>query len=425
MNFEDFKKYNTLRTNLLYKYTHSEEFLNKHLDLNKFLSAWENSKSIFIASIIEGSGTIAESTWNRYNDTIPNWKTNSILKRTFNNMFPEINYEYLDEVVQGFNPLSIEEFSLISKGKYYLGQDLDEDLGGMMNYVKEDTLFKQYLTELEDYFQFRYDNYNLSLLGEFYSVPFGIHEKRSLQYKKTGVLEFEYPREYYRYPIKEWFESDYVAQEHKGTRIINIRGTNGSGKSTMVNQFYTSSQDKETIKYSSYDKDGKIHDRYYDILKDYNIVLLGGYNTPFGTKGCDRLADVYEICHSIIKVVNEYPGWTIIMESATVSTCFWSYSMLFLLLKNRGVEINIVHLLMNDWEFCANNIKNRTVRKEGQKEPDYQEIKDKKYMLYKNHFRFKCILNKDYLLYVDTIPLEQKAQGLNNLIVENGGIPLW
>lgn len=425
MNFEDFKKYNTLRTNLLYTYTHSKEFIDKHLDLNKFLSAWENSKSILVASITEGNETVSENTWNKYNNTIKNWKTNNSLKTMFNNMFPEINYEYLDTIVPKFSPLSIEEFCLITKGKYYLGQDLDEDLGGMSTYVKEDNLFRTYLKDIEEYFQFRYNNYNLSLLGEFYSVPFGVHEKRALQYKKTGNLEFECPREYYRYPIKEWFEECYKDQEHNGTRILNIRGTNGSGKSTMVNQFYVGSKDKETIKYSATDKDGKVHDRYYDILKDYKIVLLGGYNTPFGTKGCDRLTDVYEICHTILKTVNEYPGWTIIMESATVSTCFWSYCMLFLMLKNRGVEINVIHLLMNDWEFCTNNVKNRTIRKEGQKEPDYEEIKDKKYMLYKNHFRFKCVLGKDYLLYVDEIPLEQKAIALNNLIVDNGGQPIW
>ena len=425
MNFEDFKKYNTLRTNLLYDYTHSKEFLNKHLDITKFLSAWETSKSILTASIIEGSGTVSENTWNRYNNTIPNWKTNSVLKRLFNSMFPGVEYETLDIVINRFSPLSIEEFNLISKGKYYLGQDLDEDLGGMSEYVKEDSLYNKYTAELEDYFKFRYDNYNLSLLVEFCSIPFGVHEKRAIQYKKTGVLEFDYPREYYRYPIKDWVTECYKEQKHEGTRIINVRGTNGSGKSTMVNQFYVGSKDKETIKYSVSDKDGKIHDRYYDILKDYRVVLLGGYNTPYGTKGCDRLNDVYEICHSILKVVNEYPGWTIIMESATVSTSFWSYCMLFLMLQNKGVEINIVHLLMNNWEFCANNVKNRTVRKEGQKEPDYQEIKDKKYQLYKNHLRFKCILGKDYLLYVDEIPLEQKASALNSLIINNGGRAIW
>ena len=96
------------------------------------------------------------------------------------------------------------------------------------------------------------------------------------------------------------------------------------------------------------------------------------------------------------------------MESATVSTSFWSYAILFDLLQKKGVDVKIVHLLMKDWEFCVNNVRNRTKRKEGAKEPKWDEIKDKRFILYKNHFRFNSLLGKAYIEYPDTYSLEDK-----------------
>lgn len=405
MNLEDLKKYNSLRTNILHDFTHSPLFKMEAEEIYLFLLHWQQTHCVFTSYLnrktnpeylndfMDAKDFILKDTWDLYNDTISEVSSNAKW------------YEYC---LEGINPLSAREFYFIEKGKYYLGYDLDEDLKGLIPYLKDQELFEKYNEELKAYFKFRFETYDLSLLGEYTAVPFNIHETRLYQYKKTGKLEFDYPKEIYKYPVKEWFDDMYFEQPHTGTKLINIRGTNGSGKSTMVNGLYLSSENKETVAIKLHNRRGQEHDRFFDVLHDKHIVLLGGYKSDYGTKGVDRMDDVTEIIQGIMYVINHYPGWTIIMESATVSTSFWSYALLFDLLQRKGINVVIVHLLMKDWNFVVNNVRNRTKRKEGAKEPKWDEIIDKKYIFYKNHFRFNCLLGKSYIAYPDQYSLEDK-----------------
>ncbi len=370
-------------------------------ELSFFLLHWQQTHCVFTsylnrkdAKVLVDNGiTISQDTLDLYNNTL-------------SGDFCEAPWTaYL---LEGINPLSAREFYFIERGKYYLGYDLDEDLKGVIPYLKDQELFEKYNEELKAYFKFRYDTYDLSLLGEFTAVPFNIHETRLLQYKKTKKLEFDYPKEIFKYPVKEWFNSMYIDHDHTGTKLINIRGTNGSGKSTMVNGLYLSSENKETVAMKLSNRRGQEHDRFFDVLYDKHIILLGGYKSDYGTKGVDRMDDVTEIIQGIMYVINHYPGWTIIMESATVSTSFWSYGILFTLLQSKGVDVKVVHLLMKDWNFCVNNVRNRTKRKEGAKEPVWSEIIEKRFIFYKNHFRFSCLLGKSYIAYPDQYSLEDK-----------------
>ena len=410
MNLEDLKKYNQLRTNLLYDFTHSPLFKMKAEELSFFLAHWERSHCVF-TSYLKRKEKPENMTISQ--ETLAYWEDVPVVGNNDKWLDGKSIMDYANLRV---NLLSVREFYFIEKGKYYLGYDLDEDLIGVMPYLKEQDLFEKYNEELKLYFKFRYDTYDLSLLGEYTAVPFGIHETRLLQYKKTGKLTFDYPKEIFKYPVNEWFKQMYKPQDHTGTRIINIRGTNGSGKSTMVNYLFTSSTDKETKSVILANRRGQSHDRFYDVLNDRHIILLGGYNSNFGTKGVDRMDDVTEIVQGIMYVVNNYPGWTIVMESATVSTSFWSYAILFDLLQKQGVEVNIVHLLMKDWDFVINNVRNRTKRKEGAKEPKWDEIKDKRFIFYKNHFRFNSLLGKSFIEYPDTYTLEEKPKLMEKIL---------
>ena len=409
MNLEDLKKYNSLRTNLLYDFTHSPLFNLKAEEIPVFLFRWEQTHCVFESYLFTKNNNlnaraigVSKDVINLYNNTLE-------VKGTE----PWSSY-----CLEGINPLSAREFYFIEKGKYYLGYDLDEDLIGVMPYLKDQELFEKYNEELKLYFKFRYETYNLSLLGEYTAVPFGIHETRLLQYKKTGKLEFDYPKEIFKYPVNEWFKQMYIDHSHKeaGTRLINIRGTNGSGKSTMVNSLYLSSEHKETKEMVLSNRRGQSHPRFFDVLYDRHIILLGGYKSDYGTKGVDRMDDVTEIVQGIMYVINHYPGWTIVMESATVSTSFWSYAILFDLLKSKGVDIVIVHLLMKDWNFVINNVRNRTKRKEGAKEPKWDEIVDKRFIFYKNHFRFNSLLGKCFIEYPDLYSLEDKPKLMEKIL---------
>jgi hypothetical protein len=433
--WNDFINYNLKRTNLLKDFT---KFYFQAGDplLPYFLSKWEKCKCILESVLyvkqlyysgLEGVNiSVSEDTLAIYKDYKYNWWEDKDILKCLRELFPDMfraNYEVrnLERDIPNFSPLSILEFWKITKAKYYLGADLDEDLKGMIPYVKDQNLIEKYMEDIQMYFKFRYDHYDLNLLCEYCSIPFGFHESRAYVYKKTGILDFEYPREYYKYNVKSIVDKYLTKENRYGTRVINIRGTNGSGKTTMVNQIYEDSASKGFAKECAFelvDGKGKSHTRYYDVLEDKRMILLGGYNSPFGTKGTDRIGDASEIMHGILYLVSNYPGWTIIMESATVSTSFWGYALLFLMLKQRGVDILIVSLLMKNWDFPVNNVRNRTVRKEGAKEPNYKEIVDKREILYKNHFRFSSLLGRDScaIMYPDTVAREQMSSELYRII---------
>ena len=412
LNLEDLKQYNCLRTNILYDFTHSPLFKMKAEELSFFLAHWEQSHCVFTSYLKrkeKPENLIISKETQSYCENI------SLVVGNEKWLDGKSIMYYSD---MGINLLSVREFYFIERGKYYLGYDLDEDLIGVIPYLKEQELFEKYNEELKLYFKFRYETYDLSLLGEFTAVPFNVHETRLLQYKKTGKLTFNYPKEIFKYPVNEWFKQMYVNNNHKesSTKLINIRGTNGSGKSTMVNSLYLSSTNKETKEVILSNRRGQSHPRFFDVLYDRHIILLGGYNSEYGTKGVDRMDDVTEIIQGIIYVINNYPGWTIIMESATVSTSFWSYAILFDLLQKQGVEVVVVHLLMKDWDFVVNNVRNRTKRKEGAKEPKWEEIKDKRFIFYKNHFRFNNILGKSFIEYPDLYSLEDKPKLMEKIL---------
>ena len=435
--WEDFVKYNSIRTNFLKTFVEYVKKAGDHL-LPLFLQKYEESNNILESwiycreesSISQNFKSISNKNFERLTDYKSNWWTDRTVIKQLSELFPDMirsgyDIHNLERDVPNFSSLSIEEFYLITKGKYYLGYDLDEDLSKIISYTKDQSLIEKHLSSILEYFKFRYDNFDLSLLCEYNAFPFGIHETRRLQYKQTGKLEFDYPRELYKYDVKS-LVSKYLDPivSTSGTRLINIRGTNGSGKTTMINNIYLDSINKgkaEEITLVLTDKSNKPHNRYCDVLSDKKLLLLGGYNSPYGTKGADRLGDVHEIIQGILYLISNYPGWTIIVESATVSTSFWSYAILFDILKKKGVEIYIVNLWMTDWNFIVNNIKNRTEREEGSREPDYQGAIDKREILYKNHFRFASILGKDSMMvmYPDTVGKAELHFTLDKVLRDN------
>jgi hypothetical protein len=440
--WEDFVKYNSIRTNFLKTFVKMNLEAGDNL-LPLFLQEYEETNSIFqswlyILGLVPSKNQdnkqenkqVDNKILERLVDYKDKWWNDSQILKYLKELFPEMlksNYDIrnLEKDVPNFSPLAIEEFYLITKGKYYLGYDLDEDLSKMIDYVKDQNLVETYLYQIMDYFKFRYDHFDLSLLCEYNAFPFGIHETRRLHYKQTGKLEFDYPREMYKYDVKELI-SKYLDESVNivGTRLINIRGTNGSGKTTMVNNIYLDSVEKGKAEEKTVmltDNKGKEHKRYYDLLIDKKLILLGGYNSPYGTKGTDRVGDVSEIINGILYLISNYPGWTIIVESATVSTSFWSYAILYAILQSKGVTINIIHLWMRDWNFIVNNIKNRTKRKEGAKEPDYQGAIDKREILFKNHFRFSSILGRNSMLimYPDCSTKDTMHLNLNEILINN------
>lgn len=449
MRWNDFVKYNLIRTNFLNKFVSkkfkaednlSPLFLNMYL-LPLFLNMYQKSGSIFQAWIdtkeynLNAHGYSVEpikpEIVYQVNDYIDNWWYKKDILKMLEELFPEMiasgyDVKNLEKDVPNFSPLSIEEFYKITKGEWYVGCDLDLDLEHMIPYVKENELVYKYIKEISDYFKFRYDNYDLRVLCEYCSVSFGYHNSRAERYRKTGELEFDFPREVYKYDINAMIEEYLKIEDLSETRLINIRGTNGSGKSTMVNSIYLDSIEggfAESLTMSVVDRRGENRVRAYDVLKDKKIILLGGYNTPRNSKGADRLGDLTEICIMIIKAVSMYPGWTIIVESAPMSTSFWGYAILFGILQKKGLDVHIIHLFMYDWEFAINNVKARLERKEGQKEPQYQGILNKRFTLFRNHFRFASILGSDsmHVMFPDTLEKDKMWLDIDRVMREDTG----
>lgn len=78
-------------------------------------------------------------------------------------------------------------------------------------------------------------------------------------------------------------------------KIINIRGTNGSGKSYLVHQLI------KEYRARPLKIDGKIW--AYSLDSNPEIYVIGKYETPTG--GCDTINDINDV-NTLIKILSEY-----------------------------------------------------------------------------------------------------------------------
>lgn len=139
------------------------------------------------------------------------------------------------------------------------------------------------------------------------------------------------------------------------TVVINIRGTNGSGKTTTVRRLmsYLGTQHWTEVKQgraTCYE-----YNQAYGELGRLKIAVIGAYRTATG--GCDTVKTQDEVCEMVRTYASQ--GWHVIFEGVVISTLHSRYSKLAEdLLQHHGV-LTVFAYMDTDVERCLMNVRAR------------------------------------------------------------------
>lgn len=125
--------------------------------------------------------------------------------------------------------------------------------------------------------------------------------------------------------------------------VIQLRGTNGSGKTWVVNQLFNAYEFKTIV-----NKYGEAMGYY---AKEVNLFILGRYSNSCG--GCDNIGSQDEICKRIRKAVRK--GWNVVFEGLLSSHLALRYVELYREMQGQGVECFFI-FLDTPLEKCYENI---------------------------------------------------------------------
>lgn len=134
--------------------------------------------------------------------------------------------------------------------------------------------------------------------------------------------------------------------------LVNIRGTNGSGKSTFPMSMLEMSKNHELITFNiGLDKS------FITVVHDLKWVLLGKYTGKTG--GLDTLRTNSVIRATLYKALDEYPDYNILMEGIICSTIRSTYISLFTEVK-QAYDIRVVVIgLTTPLQTCLARIQSR------------------------------------------------------------------
>lgn len=161
--------------------------------------------------------------------------------------------------------------------------------------------------------------------------------------------------------------------------LVNIRGCNGSGKSTIP----LSMMDDPALWVDDlYDNTGK-RVSTVTVFPTYGWVALGKYSNSCG--GLDTIKNIYTVKETLRYALENFPDYDIIMEGILCSTTFSSYAELFQKVENRYKVKPIILSLMPPVETCLARIQIRN----GGKPIKENLVVDKWGMVYRSHKKFK------------------------------------
>lgn len=135
--------------------------------------------------------------------------------------------------------------------------------------------------------------------------------------------------------------------------LINVRGCNGSGKSTIV-QSMLDDPDMYVIEKPYKGKSRKI----LTVFPTYLWIALGSYHNKCG--GLDGFVDTAMIKKVLWYALKKYPQYNIIMEGVIPSTVYSTYAKLFSEVQTKYTDRTVVVVsLLPPLEVCLKRIQAR------------------------------------------------------------------
>lgn len=169
----------------------------------------------------------------------------------------------------------------------------------------------------------------------------------------------------------EEFEDAYGSEEKKeGLKLVNIRGTGGSGKSTIINNLlkYDSDAFEVFTKIDGMNTNLTI----CTVFPNFRILALGHYHTTCG--GCDTFSKLSGVCSEdnensdydklsdyyleLLKMLDKF-NFNIFMEGLMISGIYGSYADIFRKFKDISSREIIIYSLLPPLSVCLERQKMR------------------------------------------------------------------
>lgn len=161
--------------------------------------------------------------------------------------------------------------------------------------------------------------------------------------------------------------------------LVNIRGCNGAGKSTIpMSMMSDSKMFVQELKYSDGKRMGS-----FTVFPSYGWIALGTYFNKTG--GLDGIRNMECTIATLYAAISMYPDFNIIMEGILCSTVFSSYAELFHKVEKQfGIQVLIISLLP-PLEVCLDRIQKRN----GGKPIKEDLVAGKRISVERSHEKFK------------------------------------
>lgn len=137
--------------------------------------------------------------------------------------------------------------------------------------------------------------------------------------------------------------------------IVNIRGCNGAGKSTIPLSMKKLDPEYEVIKLGV-GKNGKPKNPGITVFHKLKWVAIGIYNDKTG--GAETCGSNQDIRQTIEYALEHYPEYDIVLESVIISTIKSTYGALFKELEEQGHQV-LVMTFLPPLEVCLERIQQR------------------------------------------------------------------
>ena len=138
--------------------------------------------------------------------------------------------------------------------------------------------------------------------------------------------------------------------------IIQVKGSNGSGKTSLVLDLGKLSENWTWLQ----TPDGLT---YATVFDDINWVAIGKYDPNAKMGGCDLMPSVESMKQAILDVMKHYPDYWIVFEGMMISTIKSTFYEFLLDLEARGKAQALFVILKSTVDGCLERIAGRGTMK--------------------------------------------------------------